>query len=195
MDHQPLGPITRQLERSIRSASSASTSERSRPTPCPHPSLRQSLPTGKGSTGSGALRLHRPPTSETTPSAVLRQVEREGRGAGKRTGCWWRGGCRWVNSGYRANSVSAAPHSEHTGGRCRCTGGRCVLWFHRGSNRLGRHTTMGRKGETTKFKGAKPAPSEAAKKERERKKKRDREDDWIQALVSRFLKLLPSVRG
>ena len=36
---------------------------------------------------------------------------------------------------------------------------------------------MGRKGETTKFKGAKPAPSEAAKKERERKKKRDREDE------------------
>ena len=36
---------------------------------------------------------------------------------------------------------------------------------------------MGRKGETTKFKGAKPAPSEAAKKERARKKKRDREED------------------
>ena len=36
---------------------------------------------------------------------------------------------------------------------------------------------MGRKGETTKFKGAKPAPSEAAKKERKRKKKRDREDE------------------
>ena len=52
-----------------------------------------------------------------------------------------------------------------------------MLWFHRGSNRLGRHTTMGRKGETTKFKGAKPAPSEAAKKERKRKKKRDREDE------------------
>ena len=36
---------------------------------------------------------------------------------------------------------------------------------------------MGRKGETTKFNGAKPAPSEAAKKERKRKKKRDREDE------------------
>ena len=36
---------------------------------------------------------------------------------------------------------------------------------------------MGRKGETTKFKGAKPAPSEAAKKERARKKRRDREDE------------------
>ena len=83
-----------------------------------------------------------------------------------------------VNSGYRANSVSAAPRSEHTGGRCRRTGGRCVLRFEQGSgNRLGHHTTMGRKGETTKFKGAKPAPSEAAKKERERKKKRDREDE------------------
>ena len=36
---------------------------------------------------------------------------------------------------------------------------------------------MPRKGETTKFKGAKPAPSKAAKKERERKKRRDREDE------------------
>ena len=36
---------------------------------------------------------------------------------------------------------------------------------------------MGRKGETTKFKGAKPMPSKAAQKERERKKKRDREDE------------------
>ena len=36
---------------------------------------------------------------------------------------------------------------------------------------------MGRKGETTKFKGAKPAPSKAAKKERKCKKKRDREDE------------------
>jgi hypothetical protein len=38
-------------------------------------------------------------------------------------------------------------------------------------------TTMGRKGETTKFKGAKAAPSKAAKKERERKKRRDSEDE------------------
>ena len=36
---------------------------------------------------------------------------------------------------------------------------------------------MGRKGETTKFKGARAAPSEAAKKERERKKRRDSEDE------------------
>ena len=38
--------------------------------------------------------------------------------------------------------------------------------------------TQGRDHQVlTKFKGAKPAPSEAAKKERERKKKRDREDE------------------
>ena len=36
---------------------------------------------------------------------------------------------------------------------------------------------MGRKGETTKFKGAKPLPTKAVQKERERKKKRDREDE------------------
>ena len=36
---------------------------------------------------------------------------------------------------------------------------------------------MGKKGETTKFKGSKPPPSKAAKKERERKKRRDREDE------------------
>ena len=36
---------------------------------------------------------------------------------------------------------------------------------------------MGRKGETTKFKGAKPAPTKAVQKERERKKKHDREDE------------------
>ena len=36
---------------------------------------------------------------------------------------------------------------------------------------------MGRKGETTQFKGAKPAPTKTVQKERERKKKRDREDE------------------
>ena len=36
---------------------------------------------------------------------------------------------------------------------------------------------MWRKGETTKFKGARPAPTKAVQKERERKKKRDREDE------------------
>ena len=36
---------------------------------------------------------------------------------------------------------------------------------------------MPRKRETTKFKGAKPEPSKAAKKERERKKRQDREDE------------------
>ena len=36
---------------------------------------------------------------------------------------------------------------------------------------------MGRKGETTKFKGARPAPTRPVQKERERKKRRDREDE------------------
>ena len=36
---------------------------------------------------------------------------------------------------------------------------------------------MGKKGETTKFKGSKPPPSKAAKKERERKKKQDKKDE------------------
>ena len=36
---------------------------------------------------------------------------------------------------------------------------------------------MPRKGETTKFKGAKQPPSKAAKKERERKKRIDKQDE------------------
>ena len=36
---------------------------------------------------------------------------------------------------------------------------------------------MPRKGETTKFNGAKPTPMKNVKKERERKKKLDREDE------------------
>eukprot|EP00966_Prymnesium_polylepis_P251807 5821167-Prymnesium_polylepis.1 len=38
---------------------------------------------------------------------------------------------------------------------------------------------IGRKGETTKFKGAKREPSKAAKKKRKRKKRRDREDEKV----------------
>ena len=115
------------------------------------------------------------PTRETLPSAILRK---ECRGTGNaRSGPGVVGGSLYTLSIlclYSQPSVKylkRCAHLEHWRSvqmywRSMCA----AVESRQSSNRL-EHTitTMGRKGETTKFEGAKAAPSEAAKKERERK--------------------------